>query len=101
MTHTPTPWTATANIDAGPYGPSWTVRVDKQVVVASISGAALHGGQERAEANAAFIVRAVNAHDELVAALEGMMLPHEKGWKVTDWTLRMADARAALAKARP
>ena len=27
--HTAGPWTATEDMDAGRYGPSWTIRVDR------------------------------------------------------------------------
>lgn len=50
--------------------------------------------KDEQEANAAFIVRAVNSHDDLVAALETM---------VNNWGNQhhkdLAQARAALAKA--
>ena len=55
------------------------------------------------EANAAFIVRACNSHDELVAALESMM-PERIGYGQSmsiDMYLNAVDkARAALAKAK-
>ena len=43
-------------------------------------------------------LKAINA--ELLAALEALYEPRAKGWKVTDWDLRMEQARAAIAKAR-
>ena len=43
-------------------------------------------------------LKAINA--ELLSALEGLLLPHEQGWKVTDWDLRRDQARAAIAKAK-
>ena len=48
---------------------------------------------------AAFIVRACNSHEAMLEALKTMCLPHQKGWKVTDWELRLAQARAAIAQA--
>ena len=55
------------------------------------------------KANAAFIVRACNSHDELVAALESMM-PERIGYDQSmsiDMYLNAVDkARAALAKAK-
>jgi len=50
------------------------------------------------EANAALIVRAVNSHEELVAALEAMtsMKPHEWACECRACAL----ARTALAKTR-
>lgn len=48
-------------------------------------------------ANLDLILRAVNSHAALVEALRGMLDPREKRWKVTDWDIRCAAARAALA----
>lgn len=59
--HTPEPWTATADLTTGAFGPSWTIRKDKQIVIASLSGAALHRGATQSAANAARIVACVNA----------------------------------------
>jgi len=57
--HTPTPWRAIGfTIESHDYDHELVCRVSKS------------GGGTRIEANAAFIVRACNAHDELVAALE-------------------------------
>ena len=61
------------------------------------------GGRIEMEDNAAFIVRACNSHDDLVAALAGMM-PENTGYgQSMDWEAYAAAvkvARAALAKAK-
>ena len=58
---------------------------------------------EALDYNAAFIVRACNSHDDLVAALAGMM-PENTGYgQSMDWEAYAAAvkvARAALAKAK-
>ena len=41
---------------------------------------------------------ALNA--ELVGALEEQIEPRARNWKVTDWDIRDANARALIAKAR-
>jgi hypothetical protein len=65
--------------------------VDPASVLAKVSGGPTDD-REVAEANAAFIVRAVNAHDDLVKALR-RALADELG---DNW---QAAARAALSKA--
>lgn len=62
---------------------------------------------EQAEADADFMLRAVNAHDDLVAALASMislvhsMLPkHQQSDSSLDNIPQVIAARAALAKAR-
>lgn len=64
-----------------------------QVLADHISGPNI----EVARGNAAFIVRACNAHDELVAALRDLIyaLPSSDG---KDWAPQFNAARAALAK---
>jgi len=60
--HTPTPWDLQ------------TLRVSLVPVMIRVNGYI----KETAEANAAFIVRAVNAHDELVKALRDMLAMVER-----------------------
>lgn len=67
--HTPGPWHATADLTTGAYGPSWTIRHDAQVVIAGVSGAALHRGAEQSAANAALIAAAPDLLDLLVKVL--------------------------------
>ena len=78
--HTPTPWKAEK-------GRTVMHVTGQHFVVCQISTTGYRGDTpedkrmyaERAEANAAFIVRAVNAHDELVAALEDVRVPRMSG----------------------
>ena len=69
--HAPLPWSAT--IDRNQYG-EWTdiFGADGSLVGNMPSAEAPYGGgvTESERANAEFIVRAVNAHNELVAALK-------------------------------
>lgn len=59
--HTPTPWFVSQYLDDGRWG---IVKGDGEIVI---------GLAERlTEANARFIVTAVNAHDDLVAAVKAM-----------------------------
>jgi hypothetical protein len=43
--------------------------------------------------------RLIAAAPELLEALKEQIEPRAKGWKVTDWKIRDANARAAIAKA--
>ena len=67
--HTPTPW------KAGHY-----ITSPDKVIMDSIGMAIanMNMAERNTEANAAYIVHACNAHDELVAALESMI-------KLADW----------------
>lgn len=95
-THTPTPWyvdergnirqQSTGNVLADMQDGT---RVNRESRIS----------KREMEANAAFIVRACNSHEKLVEALKGMLVPHEKGWNVTDWEIRCEAARAALREA--
>lgn len=68
--YTPEPWTVTENLPSGSYGPSLTIRKDRQIVIASLTGSALHNGQ--APGNARRIVACVNACAGIpTEALEG------------------------------
>lgn len=60
-------------------------------------GAGFKAGERTA--NAAFIVTACNAHDELVAALQGL-IDHRDELKLGDYPA-VTRARAALAKVQP
>jgi hypothetical protein len=66
MTHTPTPWRVTKayRITGGPQGHTYVASLDN----------VKHLSPEELEANAAFIVRAVNSHDEMLAALKGVCI---------------------------
>jgi hypothetical protein len=68
---TPGPWHATANLNDGPHGPSYTIRKNSQVTIASVSGASLHRGSKQSAANAQLLAAA----PELLAALEAYANP--------------------------
>jgi hypothetical protein len=97
--HTPTPWEQFAGC-----GPA----IFKAGVTQQIASTARLGPDPQVhavdEANAAFIVTACNAHDELVAALR--MMEEHFAWHVEHDTHHDSDlimlqvARAALAKAK-
>lgn len=86
--HTPTPWRVTDP------GPNAVVRGADGVIVAVRHRLPASAHQ----ANVALIVRAVNGHDDLLAALKLFVetyeqLPSERA------TVAMANARAAIARA--
>ena len=94
--HTPGPWQAIETPEADRDGTNdWRVLDERGLIIAEFGGLT-DIDRERAIliASAPDLLRQRNA---LLLALRGMMVPHEKGWKVTDWTLRLADARAAIA----
>lgn len=105
-THTPTPWTTSvackfrviSSLAFAKYGGSGSVVADVYT-----PGTHPHAptDYEISAANAAFICRACNAHDELVAALEGLREAYCAPGSCTEkiskaWTL----AQAALARAK-
>ncbi len=68
MNHSPLPWrtsSASTHVEGDPF---WSTRVSASHGGISATGVA--ESEPGARANAAFIVRACNSHDELVAALE-------------------------------
>lgn len=71
--HTPTPWrNYTNNVCAGPLKGCFIDARKNNESTARIADVLAYGGvasQEECEANAAFIVRACNAHNDLVAVL--------------------------------
>lgn len=91
--HTPGPWYVSAdghirdNANMEPIG----------TVDGRAAGADGDEYTDRGVANAAFIVRACNAHDELVAALRGIVDFADLPWD----DARLLAARAALAKVTP
>lgn len=109
--HTPTPWTADeyeSRDDQGRYMTSQICDANGLVIVefSNSSVAEIHHEDHRwdakAKANAAFIVRAVNAHYDLVGALRFILAFYEPGQKALDteaWKHAEAAGRAALAKA--
>ena len=91
--HMATPWKIYCDTDRYP---GLQAAGNKTVVIFGNEGeeAGVRGRTpEEALANAAFIVRAVNAHDDLVRAIDGLLLCGEPN----EWTNA---ARAALAKAK-
>ncbi len=67
--HTPTPWVHTTHL-AGDSGRQYNIVKYSEGGQTYRVIAKLDAGREMWEADGAFIVQAVNAHDELVAALE-------------------------------
>jgi len=103
--HTPTPWAAVPGEESVIYSPQAGGRAVARTL-------ANPDPTWPAEANAAFIVRACNAHDEMLAALKELIeanaaavpKPGETGLERNDrWHARrnaaFAAARAAIAKA--
>lgn len=82
--HTPTPW-GFGDLEKGSKRPMWEHIVDSHgtqistVMQSIVRGCQVIGPetQEEAEANAAFIVRACNAHEALVAALKALITDAE------------------------
>lgn len=73
--HTPTPWfhrPKFTEITGAPIRDVSGAILSKHIV-ARVSNHNLSGGNFVAAANAAFIVRAANCHDDLVAALRGLV----------------------------
>lgn len=67
----------------------------------SIDGLRIEWNGEQGHANAAFIVRAANSHDELVAALGSLLsFCDATSSNETEYEQCVTTARAALAKAR-
>ena len=88
MAHTPTPWHLTDAYTDKPFEPLIASARGDGISSDIIAGASPD--------NAAFIVRACNAHDDLVAALEEIVSLAE--WERKDHEAIASTARAALAK---
>lgn len=92
---TPTPW----RVSALDY---WTIVADgKRVAECVVQDESTIGRRrdEESEANASLIVRAVNAHDALVSALEAIVNAHDA--MVDDFEEQVVEiARAALRASR-
>jgi hypothetical protein len=89
--HTPTPW----QVDASKH--SVSIVADRFCVAQTAT--AQTGNVAPAEANAAFIVRACNAHDELVAALRELLWTEQFDDDDPRLIAARLQSRAALAKA--
>ena len=97
---TPGEWVVTKDYYVQAYVPEWQ---DEREPGMHTIAKACGGSHEMRKANAAFIVRACNAHDELLAALESIVaeydgvLPPYSG-VITDTVIEIA--RKRIAKAR-
>jgi hypothetical protein len=97
MPHTPTPWM--------PDDSGHVRGADGRKITLALSGLALSCGvpSEQDKADGAFVLRAVNSHDALVAALKAMCdrfpywFPHDSGYCDPAALALVTDARAALA----
>ena len=90
MTHAPTPWNMPARM-------TYTI-ADAQGRVITSMRTGRDVSPEEAISNAHFIIAAVNAHEELLAALEELL-----EWEISMAGLghpRLHKARAAIAKAK-
>jgi hypothetical protein len=115
MTHTPTPWAEfhdhpNPGVAASVAYIRKAGSVNDALEIASLFGCVASSEQK---ANAEFIVKAVNAHDELIAALSGLthiiesagLLNLSNGVQLgqTSWLVKASDcmdqANAALEKA--
>ena len=96
--HTPTPW------KANKWAPGWEISApESHYTVCRLTDC------NNEEANAAFIVRACNSHDELLEALKGLLLEVTGAHSGTSSifaeelksgrSFHIAVARAAIAKA--
>lgn len=99
QTHTPAPWYWAVNLNTDRLV---TIRRDDADgdVIATLNLPFVIGNRQVAmEANAKFICRAVNSHDDLLAALRGLFGAVASNYPAT---LRpeMDAARAAIAKAQ-
>ena len=112
MAHTPTPWgkrRALRPVDGEYDCGIWAEIEDRPHVIAECYGRVSDTIRPDAEANAAFIVRAVNAHEALVEALnrlerwstpfiEDTPISAETLWR--EFPAAIKNARAALALAK-
>ncbi len=96
--HTPTPWEVSKGRDNEKDGLAevWGSIVGGDWYVARI-WADVKGSEKMAEANAGLIVRAVNSHDDLLAALKVLLASASYSTEAMDDAEEQA--RAAIAKA--
>lgn len=102
-THSPLPWRFTKDNAVRTPEPTNLILSEATGACVAVTKLAfghsgnIHTRHSEMEANAAFIVRAVNSHAELVAALEAYLAKFE----LDPWSKPERDqARAALAKAK-
>lgn len=101
-THTPTPWTLDTHkyTDDGNKCRTFVIH-GPDYAIGRIQGPfSVLGKDQEKEANAAFIVRACNAHYESLEALEDLVKAHDAGMGANAVALRIDMARAAISKAR-
>ena len=92
--HTPTPWLAA--IEDLSQGTVKAAIDGHMIHIATISGSMTN---PEIAADAAFIVKAVNAHDDLVIALTEISCTFDGSWRVGSLERSVGDkARAALSK---
>lgn len=108
--HTPTPWKTDRRngnfnkgiIDIRPLAPNCCDLVDSNRLIATVNPKynpiTISAGE--ADANAKFIVRACNAHDDLVAALERFVNIYQSSLELHFGEEHSKQIRAALAKAK-
>jgi hypothetical protein len=98
--HLPTPWSFESGADNSGDDPDNTLGSIMGAAPLNYHIARVWSDIGAAEANAAFIVRAVNAHDELVAALRDVLrIARAASIGITGNQPRLERARVALAKA--
>jgi hypothetical protein len=98
MTHTPTPWVVAENGIEGnnTIGLAIETKTIEPICHLYVPMGAYLSGFDNAEANAAFIVRAVNSHDKLVALIRGLrdvLVPEEMEETRARIDLLLAEAR--------
>ena len=86
--HTPLPWKSDGSYIIG----SNNLSVAKATIYKGTNEVKDIENEEKARANAAFIVRAVNAHEELLSCLKEIY--EWTDYKNTDWAKRSAQAIA-------
>lgn len=89
--NTPTPWVFDK------YGNILQEGTDSFTSRVSVEGVAL-GSSKEAKANSALIVRAVNAHQALVDALDNLLQAHLLTGRITNEDCAQADAALKLAR---
>lgn len=99
MTHAPTPWAVTRNKRMS----MWTIHHTKwceKGQTSKIAAPLVSMNDDEDEANARFIVRAVNAHDALVEALHNLIILARPHFSDNVQALALSEAEAALQLAR-
>lgn len=98
LNHTPTPWKVTKN--GGISGDGEVIICNDTKAVREELAQPVNNGFGRASANSAFIVRAVNSHEELLEALRVIANAGESGpLSTATWHEAKAIARLAIAHA--